>query len=216
MFCGHCGAKNEDGAIFCASCGARLSGMDQTSNVISMPETAQQKKKNTKIGIIFSVVVLLILVLAGGSLINAQSYKKTVKQFYKAAFATDAKKVMKLLPKKMIEEEMKNSDYDSYDDMIDDMQDSLDGATDVIETTYGKKWKGSYKILDVEDIEGSELRDIKEDYEDYDLKIKKAKKVDVKIKIKGDGKENSTTSDVVVIKIGMKWYLDIQNSNYLY
>nr|WP_298478442.1 zinc ribbon domain-containing protein [uncultured Oribacterium sp.] len=24
MFCGHCGFKNEDGAVFCGNCGERL------------------------------------------------------------------------------------------------------------------------------------------------------------------------------------------------
>lgn len=69
----------------------------------------------------------------------------------------------------------------------------------------------NYEITDTEDITGKDLKEIKEDYEDYDIEIGEAKKVEVEVTVKVKDKENSKTAKLYLIKVGRIWYLDVEN-----
>ena len=83
MYCGHCGAENEDGAKFSKSCGKELTpsnakvtkveAKSETNNNNASTNTAQPSQvvekikslpKNTLIGICAGVVGLFVIVVA--------------------------------------------------------------------------------------------------------------------------------------------------------
>lgn len=86
---------------------------------------------------------------------------------------------------------------------------------DYLETVddYYDNWNYSQKIAEVEDFSTKELKSLREDYEDeFDVKIKAAKTVTIDITITADDDTEVLNSfDVIVIKIGNSWYVDISS-----
>ena len=48
MFCGYCGFKNEDGAVFCGRCGKRLEGEENAAHSAPSPASPEQKPENVQ------------------------------------------------------------------------------------------------------------------------------------------------------------------------
>ena len=88
------------------------------------------------------------------------------------------------------------------------MEEYFENTIETLDDSLGKNWKMSYEILAVEDMKGDDLDDIKDSYEDADIKVSAAKKVEVEIMITADETENSNTLDVSLIKVGRSCYLD--------
>lgn len=77
MFCGHCGFKNEDGAVFCGNCGERLESSavnpipkieKPVQEIVeeTIPEAPARKKKGHLGCILFLIFCFLLLLGAGG------------------------------------------------------------------------------------------------------------------------------------------------------
>lgn len=77
MFCGHCGFKNEDGAVFCGNCGERLESSavnpipkieKPVQEIVeeAIPEAPARKKKGHLGCILFLIFCFLLLLGAGG------------------------------------------------------------------------------------------------------------------------------------------------------
>lgn len=206
MFCEKCGAENKNDAKFCEKCGAPIN-KEQKSN--EMNATSQ----NRKVGIIAVAVCAIVVVIVLFNLFGGRGYESTVKKYFNATMDGDAKAVINLIPKKVMEKELKNEGYDE-DEMnlfIEEGEKALQDTLDSIESAIGDDWKMSYEIEDDEDITGKDLKEIKEDYEDYDIEISEAKEVEVKVTVKAKDNENSNTTSISLIKIGRSWYLDVKN-----
>jgi hypothetical protein len=91
-------------------------------------------------------------------------------------------------------------------EMTEDLQDSLD----MIHRYYDEV-KISYEITDTEDFDKDELKEIKEMYEEIDVKVKDAMIVEVEVTMELDGDERTTTQELTLIKVGGSWYLDIED-----
>lgn len=64
MFCGLCGSQNEENAIFCAECGARLNGGESENN--ESPVVTNEKHKNNivvKIAVVAAAVIVVVIAL---------------------------------------------------------------------------------------------------------------------------------------------------------
>lgn len=48
MFCGYCGFKNEDGAVFCGRCGKKLEGEENVAHSAPSPASQEQKPENVQ------------------------------------------------------------------------------------------------------------------------------------------------------------------------
>ena len=174
--------------------------------------------KNRKIGVI-AVTAAAVLVIAFGMLLfGGRSYKKTVNQYVNASFEADAKTVFKLIPAKAVKYGLEDAGYDAKDQKkaIREMKDSMQEQIDYLDRYLGKGWKTSYKITDVEKITGDDLDEIKEDYEDMDVKVSAAKTVEVEINIHSDETETSNSMDISLIKVGRSWYIDVNSMYNLY
>lgn len=210
MFCTKCGAKNDDDAVFCLECGAKFGGGQAARS--SAPAAASPNDKNRKVGMIavgVAVVIVIGLVIA---LFGGRSYKATVKKYVNASFEPDAKAIMKLFPKKMLDYAMEEEGYDDddLDALIDEGNDALQSQIDYIEEYLGKDWKLSYEIVSTENIKGRELKELKDGYKDMDIKVSAAKSVEVEFTVKAGETENSNSMNISLIKVGRSWYLDLR------
>lgn len=209
MFCGKCGTKNADDAAFCAACGAKLNTKKESEKSPSIP--LDQYDKNRKVGMIAVIVACVAVIGIAIALFGGRGYKKTVNKYIEAQFDGDIKTIFKLIPDDMLDYMLEEDGYDKdeLDELIDEAKDDLEDYMDSIERYYGEDWKVSHEILAVEKVTGDDLDDVKEEYEDADVKVSAAKTVEVELTIEGEEAEVSTTLEVSVIKVGRSWYIDI-------
>ncbi|MCI9159164.1 MAG: zinc ribbon domain-containing protein [Lawsonibacter sp.] len=208
MFCRNCGTQNQDGAGFCCSCGAPLSSGGPAGGGAA----AKAKNINVKlIGIVAAVVVVLFvafkLLFGGGG-----GPEKSATKFVDSIFKGDGKAIVNMIPDKVVEEIMDEEDM-TKKEMIEELNDGLEYIKDDMDDMYDK-WSVKCKVLDTEDFSKRELRDLADRYEDsYDIDVKAAKTVSVKATLKADGETDSNTMDIVMIKVGGKWYLEYSSIN---
>lgn len=205
MFCRNCGAQNKDDATFCQSCGAPLSSAGGESASMARPA------KRPNIILIGGIAVIVVVVVALFMLMGGRSEKDVVKKLVNGFSKGDAKAIVSLIPEKVVDELCDDQDM-TKKELINDLDDELDDMLDTANDRYDK-WSISYKILDTDKLEGKKLRNIKNDYEDIDVKVKEAKILSVKLTLKADGDTENTTVDIPVIKVGKSWYLDFSNFN---
>lgn len=216
MFCGKCGAKNPDNAEFCVECGALIGTAHKNpgGQATASSYPVQTNQRNRTIGIaavavLAVIVVLLIIVLFGG-----RSYKATVTKFMDATFKADAKAMLSIIPDEMVDYMLDETGYDRSDmkDILDELGEGLQDELDYISWYLDDEdWTSSYKITGVEDVSAKKLREIKADYEEYDIKVSAAKNVEVTTTLQTKDTEYSNTVEVPIIKIGRSWYLDVEN-----
>lgn len=216
MFCGKCGMQNEDGAEFCAGCGTRFDNGQSVSEPVVQSGAPSSTDNNRKIGIIAvaaaGVVLLLLLVLV----FSGRGWKKTVKQYMNAMFKGDVKKIVKLIPDKVIDEAMDEEgwDKDDFNDEIKDLSKEIQDTYEWLEELYDGKLKLSYEIDDVDDIKGDELEDLQDHYDDeYDVKVSAAKLVEIEMTMKVGKEKETTDMELQLIKVGRSWYIDVENSD---
>jgi uncharacterized membrane protein YvbJ len=218
MFCGKCGAKNDDSAVFCAECGNRIQAAAPVAPAApaanpapaAAPVATGSKPgftlNNRNIGIIaVAAVAVIALLISCFFIFGGRSYKDVVKDYFKATEKADAKLMMELLPDDLIKYVMKEEDM-TKKEMTEELQDSLD----MIHRYYDEV-KISYEITDTEDFDKDELKEIKEMYEEIDVKVKDAMIVEVEVTMELDGNERTTTQELTLIKVGGSWYLDIED-----
>lgn len=216
MFCGKCGAQNADNAAYCMNCGAKLKkNAPTTTATISVPN---RNDNNRKVGITAVAVAVVVIIILGIVLFGGRSYKATVEKFVDAVFDANAEAIFDLMPEKMIDYALEQDGYDSddLDDLIDDLNETFQDQLDSLDSYLGEGWKISYEILGSEDIKGDDLDDIKDVYEDADVKVSAAKNVEIEITVKSDESEMSNSLDVSLIKAGRSWYLDVMSMGNLF
>jgi hypothetical protein len=163
------------------------------------------------IGIVAAVIVVLFvafkLLFGGGG-----GPEKSATKFVDSIFKGDGKAIVNMIPDKVVEEIMDEEDM-TKKEMIEELNDGLEYIKDDMDDMYDK-WSVKCKVLDTEDFSKRELRDLADRYEDsYDIDVKAAKTVSVKATLKADGETDSNTMDIVMIKVGGKWYLEYSSIN---
>ena len=219
MYCTKCGAQNSDNSTFCTSCGASMNAA-AAPEVPAFPgaaaHAAKPANRNKLIGIIAVAAAAVLVIILCMVIFSGRSCKSTVKIFVDASFTADAKDMLKVIPGKMVDYAIEQSDS-SKADFTADLEESLESSTDYIEYIYGDDWKYSYKIISIDDVSSRELKSIREDYKDYDINVKAAKTAEIKMKISGDEYSDEASSAVItLIKVGRSWYIDLQNSSSLF
>lgn len=217
MYCGKCGAKNESGAVFCGFCGAPL-GVEETGTAAAgavkanpKPVGGQSSGQHKKIGIIAVAAMAIALVFAVFSLFGGRSDMETAEQFVDAVFDIDAKAIVKLLPKNVINEMEKNG----YDTQA--MAEELSGLAEDLKSSFLPMGILSESIhLDCEavsasDVDASQLEDLQECYRtEVGMNVTAAREVTVSLHIQMEefGIDIEKTIQVPVIKSGGTWYID--------
>ena len=211
MFCGKCGVKNADDATFCTGCGAKLNEVQASFKTTTI--VASSNDKNRKVGIIAVAVIAIVVIGIIIALFGGRSYKATVEKFVDAQFDADAEAIFELIPKEMIDYIWEEEGYndDEFDEFIKEGNEALQNQLDYIERYLGEDWDVTYTILNTEDVTGDDLDDLKDDYEDIDIKVSAAKVVEIELTVKAGETETSNSLDVSVIKVGRSWYLDLES-----
>lgn len=211
MFCGKCGVKNADDAEFCTGCGEKLNGGQGVKSTSSTVTTLNDKYR--KVGMIAVAATIVVIVIAVAFLFGGRSYKATVKKFINAQFEADAEAIFKLIPEEMISYVLEEEGYDDdeLDELIDKGNEMIQDQLDYLERYLGEDWRASYEIMNVEDVTGGDLDDLKDHYKNVDVKVSAAKTIEVQLTVKAGETESSNTLDVSVIKVGRSWYLDVES-----
>ena len=225
MYCGECGAKNEKGASFCESCGARL----ENSNPVNNKQKKEQKPMNKKTKIIIIVVIALALVIVGlfVFLSNLTNPKNVAKDYIEAIVSQDGNKLYNYLDvdgdttfasKKVfndiLKEEKEDTKIDNY--KITDVTYSSSKLQATVKFTYTIKGSSSeqsssvtlikqnnkkYLFFDNWKINGTEVSTVK----DFTLKVTKGSTVSyggVKVTDKYKDSNKSTSSyDAYVLPV---------------
>lgn len=185
-------------------------------------EPIQKNNNAKKIGIIATILAVLavavILLAVFGVFGSTQSYESVIKTYWAASLSGDVEEIVNVV----IPKEMQNAFFEemggSKREAIEELEEKMEYTLDYLDA-YEFKYKG-LKFKDVDDLDEDEIEEIQDyydeatDYSDIDrVKIKDAKKVEVEIMIEMDGYEKSVEKEIVVIKIGGKWYLSLKNNS---
>lgn len=224
MFCGNCGTQIDDTAAFCPHCGAPVGtaprpGTNSTAPAPGGTFVARQQKKVPVLPVVAVVVVIAVLLFLFGPF-GGRSAEKTVDQFFTAVQESDVSGVMDLLPPDLLKNAMKQEgiDMDDYEEEIENLEQQLESSMSLVGAFVGGDWSLETETLATTDVTGDALKELKQEYQDYDVKISAAKTVSIRLAlVGGDGKEiQDTTTQVGVVKVGKNWYLDINSMGSLF
>lgn len=205
MYCGQCGAKNDDAAAYCGNCGARLTPAQPNPVVRPKP-----RRSKAPVLAVAAVVVVLAIVLLVWKPFGGRSPEKVVGQFVDSVLDGDLDGVLDVLPDGMVKKAM---GYEGISDsqmesLLEEGEDKLQSMLEQIDDYYGN-WDYEYEILSMEDLHGSELTNIQNRYEELGYDVSAAKVVDVGMTLLVDGEEEAyETTRIYLIEIGRSWYFE--------
>jgi len=224
-FCMNCGAEKEDENLLCPACTNSQQPTTEVSpeqeqqailegqNVVneqfadgSSTVTVAKRKKQFYIvmGVAVLAIIMIIALIFGGS-----GYMGPIKKMCKGIESGNAKYLLSTIPKEVVK-------ADSIEK--DDLQLSMDGLKETLEDQYGKNIKVTYKKLQAKKMDKDDLTDLKDDLKEYYNVngVSEAYNIKVSMEIKGNEDSDVNVTDVVVMKIKGKWYLDPSNSGDLF
>lgn len=210
MYCGNCGTKNDDTAAFCQACGSPLTaapGANAGAAVIS------QRQADRKKGIIAVVAAVVVIALVGWLLFGGRGYKATVEKFFEACMDGDVQGVFELIPNDVIKSTMESRGYDKGDmqNFVNQTENELKGMLALGGVITGDM-DLDVDIIGDTDITGEQLKTLQAEYKDeYNVKVKKAKIVNVNVSLDSSIFSGAQDLEIPVIKVGRSWYLDVNS-----
>lgn len=200
-FCTNCG-KELNGATFCTNCGARVESAPAASTTGSNALLEKfNENKNLIIAGAAALLVIIITIIAIASC--SGGYKGKLKAFMNAYKKGDEKKIVALMPEKLVKKMGGKSDLE------DRLEENLEYQFGKLDDVDGDIKKMSYKISDVEKLDKDDIKDLKKEIRNYwgaSLDIKQAVKVEIEMTIPIDGDKETEDFEVTLVKIGSKWY----------
>lgn len=202
-FCTNCG-KEMGNEMFCPNCGAKAPEKTEAPatggfdvNKIKNMTNGNNAAKAIIIGAAALVVVIILFFVFG-----TRSANSTAKKAVKAMINGDAKTIVNLMPDKVIKESgMKKKE------LIEVMEDKMPNMSGL-----AKGMKMKIVGVEKEELKSAELRELKELYKDeYKINISGAVTAKVKYKATVFGVESTNTLPITLVKIGLKWYVDISD-----
>ena len=206
--CPKCGNQLPDDAAFCNNCGEKMTApaadaaATTAENVAPVPvpapagdntastnnngapvnnatlEAAQQKSKNSQIGIIAvaaaAVILVVILIVVLSSALGG-GYKAPIKNLVNNFNRgnTNVEDYLSCVAPKFavstysdVYDLIKSVDKDVIEDFDEEVKDSFEEFFDEAEDTFGKDYRLSYEIKDAERLDKDEIEDLQEVYED--------------------------------------------------
>lgn len=224
MFCGKCGFKCDDNAMFCTNCGAKIGGAQPAGSAQSVgnaqpvgsSEPAGRdggsgneggSNRNRRVGIAAVAIAAVCFIVAAVKIVTmfgGGGYEEPIDRFF--AILTGSEKIdtfTELVPKKLIKNRLKEDGY-SMEEFTDELTDNIRPLVKQI-----KDYKVSYEIVSAEKVTGAELDSLKEEYKYQGVEISAAKDVKVSVKVEYRGDTEKDTQEVRVIKVNHSWYLDV-------
>ena len=218
MYCGKCGTLIPEKADFCSNCGTQV-GYENNGNkqAFSCGKTENVKRKLSKkgIGIVSGaslagiLLIVLIIILTTGKGAFANTYQKTIDNYFKAIEKNDPE----LMYKKVIADYWINYIEEGYGDSY-----ALEALEDTIEDywdEYGDNIRITYKITNRDHASKDELASLNDNIYDWyayyiyddikELKITDAYVISVDYKVKGSEGSGDYSADFLLVKEKGKW-----------
>lgn len=222
MFCEKCGAQNPDDAKICGECGEPLNADAPAAAEGSVAEKLSKmgvdvKNRKTLIGLgAIAVAVVLVVIIAVAAIFGGKpAHVKVVGKFINASMKADAKTCVSVIHPDVVKE--MEDQYDSRKDMLEEITDHLKDGRDSLEDELGKNLKVKYEVRKDKELSNKEIKNLEERYENYfdvDLDIKEARELKVAVTVSGKEDEQTKKPEVIVIKVGNKWYIDALSASF--
>ncbi len=199
MYCGKCGAKNEEGVVFCKECGERILG--EAPRTAAPPPAREKQGHYRKAGILAAAAVIIAAMVAALFLFGGpKPYEKPLKLFVDGSNSLNASTALQsILPEKALQK-MAEENEDFMEAIQEEAMKGFDGQN--VKMSYKLEGASSALASDVSDSIRSELEN------EYDIEITDQKKLEVKLSVKKDGTEASVPASIIVYEADGKWYLD--------
>lgn len=138
------------------------------------------------------------------------SYESIVDDYFKAIKEGDAEKIVSLFPEDYMDGLVENYYADDKDEYIEWQQEELDDLLEDLEDEDVDISKLKYKITDKNKFSKSEIKDLKEQLEEWyevELDIKEAVTLFVDATAPVDGNKETTDMWLRVVKVDGSWYI---------
>lgn len=207
--CPACGAPLDPSVKFCGSCGSQVEPAqpavmpDYSGAVQPAAKAGGSKSKLLIIAAVAVVAVAVVLFLIfGGSGGPGGSPEDAVENFLDSTFSADVDGILSVVPEELAEEALDDMDPDEMEEYLQEMLDGIE--------SFGVRY--SYEILETDDVSKSELKELKEHYEDeYDIEVTDAQVVEVELNVESDFGDQSESMEFTVIEIGGDWYIEVES-----
>ena len=108
MFCGKCGAENENNAVFCCNCGEKIQQEQERDFVSAYQRPKSKKKKKSKkkymiIGITFVTAIVALAAFIIYKLIFGGGYRKVFDNFCDYLQEGNGKTCIEIMPPEYVE-----------------------------------------------------------------------------------------------------------------
>lgn len=215
MFCPKCGAKNADTASFCGMCGAQLPKIPTpaVSQSLAAPPKKQTRKKKPLV--LAAVAAALALVILTASVVlpvfRSRSYEETVKLFMDGLIENDGKKMLETLPMEALSTRMKQEgfDEDEMEGYVRKLNRDLGIHLGYVEDSFGVPV--SWKIVQIRESPDNIFKNRQADYEEeYGLKISESMTVVTQLIVE-EADDYGGKRELILVKIGNSWYLDLNS-----
>ena len=137
------------------------------------------------------------------------SYESLVDDFMEAYKELDAKKMAKLMPEEVFDWIAENQYDGDKAAMIEELQKSMDETREQLEEQGIKLSEIKYEIIDVEDSDEDDIKEMNEELENegVDLKIKEDKTIKIEITVPSEDDDETRTVELEVILVENSWYM---------
>lgn len=234
-FCFKCGGVSENGADFCARCGAPFG--DAPIPVVEAPvpvevapveaapaEAPTQRRRNAPdkkskkplLILIAAIVAVVVFAFAGvvtlvGALgyflFFAPEYTDPIDLYFAAMYEGRVENVEKLAPREYWDMRAEKTDM-SREECVEEAQEWASLTSKSIKKQFGDDFFCTYEVADKEELSDEALRELAEILErDYEISARAVKKgYTVTIDLNFNGDEQKGQK-ITVVQIGYRWYL---------
>ena len=206
-YCQNCGAKMNDDAIFCLSCGAAAPEA-ATMEAVEQSQTPAAKNSNKLIFIILGVAALailaVVLLVVVPMLKSDNAVKDVAKNYVEFLNDRDYDEFIDLTMPKPVKEYFEDTYHMKPEALFTEQ--SM-GFFTQYDQKYGNDWTATYEIQGIENLPENDLKQLQNDYDDLcDMEITDAKNLKFKVFFDEDQEKYETVKQTVY-KYGDKWYI---------
>ncbi len=160
---------------------------------------------------LLSIVLILAMILSL-SACSDKGYEETLELYIEALNDQDAEALLELFPENVIEYMIDEGYGADEDELLVMAQAWMDMYIAECEDICGEDVEFTYEVLGKEKVSGSDLKDLKADYEDdLELKVKAGTTVEFDLIMEGDDDDDTEDMELVLVKIDGEWYLDLEH-----
>lgn len=180
MFCGNCGNEMSERDVFCGCCGFQMNAVVDSvpmkKRVKFHPLAKWNNHKSIKKAI--ALVLAATCTIGGTQMIQAYTgYRGMLNDICKTVNrrTSDLDTVVDVIAPEFASDEYQDivdivREIDTANDELSNVEESIEDGYDNLEDNFGRNAKISYKIIEEEKMNKSQLRRVEDTYEDYSEK----------------------------------------------